>query len=101
MMQATDFWNWDDHARARWLAWPSLGCVLVEREMSAGPVIVGEVVGQDAAQVPFAQNEDMIETFAPDRADEPVPRQNLIRLAQEHRDPSIRRQAHDSEHSWR
>ena len=31
----------------------------------------------------------------------PVPRQNLIRLAQEHRDPSIRRQAHDSEPSWR
>ena len=30
-----------------------------------------------------------------------VPRQNLIRLAQEHRDPSIRRQAHDSEPGWR
>jgi len=31
----------------------------------------------------------------------PVPRQNLIRLAQEHRDPSIRPQAHDPEPGWR
>src|SRR2546426_8797340 len=72
MMQATDFWNWDDHARARRFAWSSLGCVLVEREMSAGPVIVGEVAGQGAAQVSFAQDDDMIETLAADRADEPL-----------------------------
>src|SRR2546428_11936757 len=72
MMQATDFWNWDDHARARRLAWSSLGCVLVEREMSAGPVIVGEVAGQGAAQVSFAQDDDMIETLAADRAGEPL-----------------------------
>jgi len=44
MMQATDFWDWDDHARARRLAWPSLGCVLVEREMSAGPVLRQNVI---------------------------------------------------------
>src|SRR5438874_9283245 len=30
-----------------------------------------------------------------------VPRQNLIRLAQEHRDPSIRPQAQDPEPGWR
>jgi len=72
MMQATDFWNWDDHARARRLGWPSVGCVLVEREMSAGPVIVGEVAGQGAAQMSFAQDDDMIETLAADRADEPL-----------------------------
>ena len=72
MMQATDFWDWDDHARARRLAWPSLGRVLVEREMSAGPVIVGEVAGQSATQVSFAQDDDMIETLAADRADEPL-----------------------------
>src|SRR6266436_2866987 len=77
MMQATDFWNWEYHARARRLAWSSLGCVLVEREMSAGPVIVGEVAGQGAAQVSFAQDDDMIETLAADRADEPL-REGLL-----------------------
>src|SRR6267143_6461011 len=72
MMQATDFWNWDDHARARRFAWSSLGCVVVEREMSAGPVIVGEVAGQGAAQVSFAQNDSMVEALASHRGDEPL-----------------------------
>jgi len=41
---------------------------LVEREMSATLVIVPEVPGQDAAQVPFAENETgkVIQTVAPD-----------------------------------
>src|SRR3989442_4039957 len=72
MMQATDFGNRDDHAQARWLDWPSVGCVLVEGEMSASLVIVREVAGQGAAQVSFAPDDDMIETLAPDRADEPI-----------------------------
>src|SRR5882762_1412047 len=72
MMQATDFWNRDDHAQARWLDWPSVGWVLVEREMSAMMMIVREVAGQGAAQVSFAQDEDMIETLAADRANEPL-----------------------------
>jgi hypothetical protein len=35
-------------------------------------VIVREVAGQDAAQVAFAQDEDVIQTLAPDRANEPL-----------------------------
>ena len=46
--------------------------ILVEREMRASPVIVGEVAGQDAAQVAFAENQNVIQTLAPDRADEPL-----------------------------
>src|SRR5882762_10678187 len=40
--------------------------------MSASLVIVGEVAGQDAAQVAFAKDEYMIQTLAPDGADEPL-----------------------------
>src|SRR2546426_7117022 len=40
--------------------------------MRASPVIVGEVAGQDAAQVAFAENQNVIQTLAPDRADEPL-----------------------------
>jgi hypothetical protein len=47
-------------------------CVLVEREVSAHPVIVREVAGQGAAQVLFAKHDDMIETLAPNRADKPL-----------------------------
>src|SRR4029453_14622462 len=42
----------------------------VEREMSASPVIVLEVAGEDAAEVPVAENENVIQTLAPDRTDE-------------------------------
>jgi hypothetical protein len=36
--------------------------------MRASPVIVVEIAGQDAAQVPLAEDEHMIQTLAPDRA---------------------------------
>jgi hypothetical protein len=38
--------------------------------MSAGLVVVGEVRGQDTAQVPLAENDDMVQTLAADRADD-------------------------------
>jgi hypothetical protein len=65
----------DDHARpcpppAARLA--PIRCILLEREVSACPVIVREIAGQDAVQVAFAQDEDVIQTFAPDRANEPL-----------------------------
>src|SRR3989454_9547642 len=41
-----------------------------EREMRASRVIVGEVTGKDAAQVAFAENQNVIQTLAADRADE-------------------------------
>jgi hypothetical protein len=33
-------------------------------------MVVGEVAGQDAAPVPLVQDQDVVETFAPDRANE-------------------------------
>ena len=71
-MQATDFANRDDHAALRRLDRASAGCILVEREVSASPVIVLEVRAQDASQVPLAENDDMVQTLPPDRADEPL-----------------------------
>jgi len=69
-MQATDFGNRGDGAELRRLDRPSVGCILVEREVSASPVIVREVRGEEASQVPLAQNDDMVQALAPDRADE-------------------------------
>src|SRR5882762_4267916 len=71
-MQATDFENLHDPTCLGELDGPDVRRILVEREMRASPVIVGEVSGQDPAQVPFAKDDDMIETLAPDRADEPL-----------------------------
>jgi len=71
-MQATDFGNLHDPARRGELDGPDVRRILVEREMGARPVIVGEVAGQDAAQVAFAENQNVIQTLASDRADEPL-----------------------------
>ncbi len=72
VMQATDFGNLHDPARLGELDGPDVRRILVEREMRARPVIVGEVAGQDAAQVAFAENQSVIQTLASDRADEPL-----------------------------
>src|SRR5882724_7404857 len=70
VMQATNFGNRDDRVERRRLDRPSVGCIFVERQVSASPVIVREVRGEDASQVPLAENDDMVQTLAPDRADE-------------------------------
>jgi hypothetical protein len=45
MMQATDFGKLEDRPELRRLDWPSVGCVLSEREVSACAMIIGEVCG--------------------------------------------------------
>ena len=72
MMQATDFWNLHDSARRGELDGPDIRGILVEREMRASPVIVREVRGQDASQMPLAENDSMVEALASHRADEPL-----------------------------
>src|SRR5438034_10130314 len=70
MVEATDFANRDDPAEFRLLNWPAVGCILVEREVSKRPVVVREVAREGAAEVPFAEDEDVIQTLTPNRADE-------------------------------
>ena len=72
MMQSTDFGNPHDPAQRGRLDGPSVWRILLEREVSSCAVIVGEVAGQDAPQVPFAEDENVIQRLAPDRADEPL-----------------------------
>jgi len=44
---------------------PEVGSVLVEREVGAGPMVVGEVAGRNASQMALAENDDMIEACSP------------------------------------
>ena len=81
MVEATDFAKQHDPAGSWPFDGPPVGRVLVEREMRSGAVIVREVHGQDATQVAFAQNDDMIEALTPDRTDEPFHERILPRFA--------------------
>ena len=71
MMQATDFRNLHDSARVGEFDWPDIRRILVEREMRARPVIVGEVTDEGAAEMPFAQDQNVVQTLGSDGADEP------------------------------
>src|SRR5947209_1290567 len=86
MVEATDFANRDDLAEFRPVNWSAVGRIVVEREVSTGPVIVREVASQGAAQVPFAEDEDVIQTLAPDRADEPLRERVLPRAVRRRQD---------------
>src|SRR6266851_557759 len=46
--------------------------VLSERKMGAGAIVIVGVGSEDPAQMGLAQDEDVIEAFPPDRADEPL-----------------------------
>src|SRR5713101_463584 len=70
MMQTADCREGDDLARGRRTYRAGLRAILVEREMRSGAVIVLEIGRQDAAQVGFIENDDVIETLAADRADD-------------------------------
>ena len=70
MMQATDFGDWHDLAQLRRLDRPPVRRILGEGEVGPGAVVVREVAGQDVSQVALAQDEDMVETLSPDRADQ-------------------------------
>ena len=67
MVQATNFGNLHDLPDLGSLDWPPIRRIFLEGKVSSCPVIVREVGSQQAAQVAFAQDENVIETLAPDR----------------------------------
>ena len=70
MVEATDFANRDDPAEFRLRHWPVVGRILVERQVSACPMVVREVASQGTAEVLFAEADDVIQILAPNGADE-------------------------------
>src|SRR5436853_1638725 len=72
MVEATDFANRDDLAEFRPLNCAAVWRILFEREVSTRPVVVREVASQGAAQASLAQDECVIQTLAPDGANEPL-----------------------------
>ena len=70
MVQATNFGNLHDLPDLGSLDWPPIRRIFLEGKMSSCAVIVREVGSQQAAQVAFAENQNVIQTLAPDRADE-------------------------------
>src|SRR5664280_2261436 len=72
MMQAADLWERNNLASGRLAYGPGLRTILGEREMRPRPMIILNVRRQDAAQMTLIENYDVIETLAPNRANDPL-----------------------------
>src|SRR6188768_2414831 len=70
MVQTADLWEGDNGTCRGWLHRTRLGAILVEREMRAASVVVFKVCRQHTTQVMLIEDDDVIETFATDRADD-------------------------------
>lgn len=72
MVQTADFGELHDPPCRENLDRPEIGCVLVQREVRSRLMVIDEIAGHDAVQVPRVDDEHVIQTLAPDRADEPL-----------------------------
>ena len=70
MVQTTHLWEGDDGACRGWLYGARLWTILVEREMRPTLVMILKIGRQHTAQVTLIEDDDVIEAFATDRADD-------------------------------
>jgi len=70
VVEPDDLRELHDLADSRRLDGRGLRRVLAEAEVGSGPVIVGEVLGDDAEEVPGVQDQEVIETLPPHGADQ-------------------------------
>ncbi len=71
-MKPADLRKRHDLATADRLHGPSVGRILVERQVTSGAMIIVQVGCRDPAKMAFVQDDDMVETFAPASASRAV-----------------------------
>ena len=70
MMEPTDLWKRHDLSDAVGLDRSTLGSVLVQRKMRSGSVVIIEVRNKDPSQMPFIQDNHVVQALAPHAADQ-------------------------------
>src|SRR5512143_3214874 len=70
MMQSADLWESDNGTCRGWLYRSTLRTILGQGEMRSRLVVVLKVRRQHSAQVTLIEDDDVVETFAADRADD-------------------------------
>ncbi len=81
MVQAADLRDASHRPAIRWFDGSWKRRIALERQVRSAVVIVVEVSGEDALQVGFVEDDDVVEAFAAERADEPLDVRVLPRRA--------------------
>jgi len=68
MVKSSDLRNLDDPAQLVRLNGSTLECVLIQRQVRAGFVIIAEIISQQAPQMVVIEDDHMIQTFATNAA---------------------------------
>jgi len=71
MVQSTDFTNFDDLTFSGSLGSSELRSVFAERQMSAATVVVGKIRRESTMHRALPEDNDVIQTFAANGANEP------------------------------
>lgn len=79
MMQSSDFGDLHHRSAFRRLLRSRLRRILTQGYMRPGTMVVGEVTFQNSAQLGFAENDHVIQTLAPDGADQSLDERILPR----------------------
>src|SRR5262245_35189872 len=72
MVKSTDLWNLDDPVRLVRLNCPTFWCVLIQRQVRAGFVIIAEIVFEQSAQMVVIEDDHMIQALATNASDHPL-----------------------------
>jgi hypothetical protein len=65
MVQAPDFADWHNLAELGWFDRPPVRRIFGEGKVGSGAAVIREVASQDVTQVALAEDNDVVETFAP------------------------------------
>jgi hypothetical protein len=72
VMEATTFRQGDHPAHFRWLDRSGLWAIHLEGQMGATSVIIGDIRREHPLEMPYVEDDDMIEHVATDTPDEPL-----------------------------
>ena len=81
MMQSAHFRERDDATLRRRLDTSWRRRVLLQGEMCPRPMIIGEIRGQQTSQMALAEDDDVVQTLAPDGSDQSL-RTRILPLAE-------------------
>ena len=72
MMEASHLRQGSHLPYFRWLDSAGLGAIHIERQMGTKAVVIGNIRGEHAPEMPLVEDDDMIEHIAPETPDKPL-----------------------------